>query len=190
VGEGDLVLCRLTAPLVSACLALIAQGVPARVRGREIGAGLVSVVRQIEKHDQYRWEDFDKLLGEWTNWKVAQLRRREGTEDAVQATEDKASAIRAVFLSKPFRNAMDLILAIEKLFSNDSASVWLSTVHRAKGLEADRVFILRPKKLPLEWATQQEWQRDQELNLKYVALTRARKSLIFCEEIPGATEKT
>jgi ATP-dependent exoDNAse (exonuclease V) beta subunit len=57
----------------------------------------------------------------------------------------------------------------------------LSTAHKSKGLEANRVLILLPNKLPLKWQNQLEWQMKQELNLKYVALTRARKELIFID---------
>jgi superfamily I DNA/RNA helicase len=52
-------------------------------------------------------------------------------------------------------------------------------VHKAKGLEADRVIILLPDKLPLKFPRQKEWELKQEMNLKYVALTRAKKELIF-----------
>lgn len=189
VGEGDLVLCRLTAPLVSACLALIAQGVPARVRGREIGANLISVLKQVEKHSHYSWGKFDSLLSEWEEWKCRQLAKREGNDEAIQAARDKVAAIRAILQSQPLESLQQLVEAIEKLFSDQRASVWLSTVHRAKGLEADRVFILRPKKLPLQWATQQAWQFEQEQNLRYVALTRAKKELVFCLESPDLGDK-
>jgi ATP-dependent exoDNAse (exonuclease V) beta subunit len=43
------------------------------------------------------------------------------------------------------------------------------------------VIILLPDKLPLKYPHQQRWQEKQELNLKYVALTRARKELIFVD---------
>jgi superfamily I DNA/RNA helicase len=48
-------------------------------------------------------------------------------------------------------------------------------------LEANRVIILLPDKLPLKFPHQQEWQEKQEMNLKYVAITRARKELIFID---------
>ena len=57
----------------------------------------------------------------------------------------------------------------------------LSTIHRAKGLEANRVFILQPDLLrrPRGRAA---WQMEQEHNLHYVALTRSKNTLIFVEE--------
>jgi superfamily I DNA/RNA helicase len=72
---------------------------------------------------------------------------------------------------------------INKIFSDENIenAVMLSTAHKSKGLEANRVMILLPNKLPLKYPHQQRWQEVQEMNLKYVALTRARKELIFVD---------
>jgi superfamily I DNA/RNA helicase len=64
-------------------------------------------------------------------------------------------------------------------------AVILSTAHKSKGLEANRVLILLPHKLPLVWPQQKPWQLEQENNLKYVAITRARKELIFVDLTEG-----
>jgi len=40
---GDLILCRLTAPLINCCLKLIIQGHSARVRGRDLGSQLAAL---------------------------------------------------------------------------------------------------------------------------------------------------
>ena len=75
------------------------------------------------------------------------------------------------------------MLYIDKLFSDDHVknAVTLSTVHKAKGLEANRVAIFLPNKLPLTYKNQTKWQFEQEMNLKYVALTRAKKELIIVD---------
>ena len=69
------------------------------------------------------------------------------------------------------------------MFTDDNVknAVVLSTAHKSKGLEANRVLILLPNKLPLKYPQMQPWQERQEMNLKYVALTRARKELIFVD---------
>ena len=54
----------------------------------------------------------------------------------------------------------------------------LATVHKAKGLEAPRVFILEPNLMPSPWA-KKAWQIEQEGNLQYVAVTRALETLIY-----------
>ena len=46
--------------------------------------------------------------------------------------------------------------------SDELHGIVLSTVHKSKGLEADRVFIARPDKMPLP--TKKAWQHAQEMN--------------------------
>lgn len=72
---------------------------------------------------------------------------------------------------------------INRMFTDDKIdnAVMLSTAHKSKGLEANRVMILLPDKLPLKYPNQQKWQEIQEWNLKYVALTRAKKQLLFID---------
>jgi superfamily I DNA/RNA helicase len=45
-----------------------------------------------------------------------------------------------------------------------------SSVHRAKGLEAERVFVL---------AKTLRTDNDEERNISYVAITRAKSSLVY-----------
>jgi ATP-dependent exoDNAse (exonuclease V) beta subunit len=51
-------------------------------------------------------------------------------------------------------------------------------VHKAKGLECPRVFILDPHRMPSKWARQQ-WMQRQEVNIQYVAVTRAKSELYY-----------
>ena len=61
--------------------------------------------------------------------------------------------------------------------------ILLTSIHRAKGLEADRVFFLMPKggECPHPMA-KTKWQMEQEMNLKYVGITRAIKELVYVYE--------
>ena len=58
----------------------------------------------------------------------------------------------------------------------------LSTVHQAKGLEWDAVFILSlaDGRFPLGRALRSQDDEEEERRLFYVAVTRARKYLYFC----------
>jgi ATP-dependent exoDNAse (exonuclease V) beta subunit len=80
---------------------------------------------------------------------------------------------------KFFGNVGALIEYIEQIFSDGESAINLCTIHRAKGLEADRVWIIDPKSLPHIWKGQKAWQKEQEDNLLYVALTRAKKQLFI-----------
>lgn len=85
------------------------------------------------------------------------------------------------FHSLCYGPVLQLIRAIGALFADAAGGVKLATIHKSKGLEADRVFWLNRSKCPSLWA-RQEWQQDQEANLCYVATTRAKKALFMIEE--------
>ena len=70
--------------------------------------------------------------------------------------------------------------SIKQLFgSEDDEAVLLSTIHRAKGMESERVYIAEPLTFPLIWESQKQWQSQQEQNLLYVALSRSTKDLFL-----------
>jgi len=71
---------------------------------------------------------------------------------------------------------------IDRIFSDDVDGTIFSSVHRAKGLEADTVYIIRPDQLPLIRKNQSDWELGQEYNLKYVALTRSKNRLVFVNQ--------
>jgi len=60
----------------------------------------------------------------------------------------------------------------------DIDSILISTVHRAKGLEASRVLIIRPDLMPHPLA-KSKFEMRQEKNIKYVAITRSSKALYY-----------
>jgi len=71
----------------------------------------------------------------------------------------------------------DMLIKIKDYISATDNCIKLSTIHRAKGLEAKRVFILNFNDLPHFKPNQKPWERIQEQNLKYVAITRALNEL-------------
>ena len=85
-------------------------------------------------------------------------------------------------VSEGISTVPELVDKINTIFHGDSDdAIQLSTVHKAKGLEADNVYILMPSLMPIKYATQ-DWEKTTEKNLIYVAITRAKKSLNYIEE--------
>lgn len=190
--EGDLILCRTTAPLISMCLRLIRRRLPARVRGRDIAKSLCEMAKAIERYEP-NYKKFWMAIGTYANGQIDALRQREGTEEKIQRIRDMADALEVCVLE--FTSATDvgqLCKEIEAIFTDEEASIWLSTIHRAKGLEAERVGIMRPNLLPFDHPRMTTEQREQEWNLLYVALTRAQETLLFIyeheQDIPEAPE--
>ncbi len=182
--EGDLVLCRVNAPLLRYCFQLIASGISAAVRGRDIGAGLCRIVDDIDK-TLPSFDLFADGITEWSDEQKAIIVRRGGDEDLVEDAQervsDQAECIRVIYGMTKVKSAEGLKSEIEALFDNERPSVVLSSVHRAKGLEENRVFIVEPERLRNPRA-RRGWMLEQEHNLHYVALTRAKSELVFVEK--------
>ena len=73
----------------------------------------------------------------------------------------------------------DLIDKLTSIFKdNNTEGICLSTIHKAKGLEADNVYVLNKNLMPSKYV-KQDWELEQEKNLEYVAYTRPKKMLGF-----------
>lgn len=182
----DAGLCRNTKPLVETAYAILAAGRAVRVEGREIGEGLVKLAT--------RWKRV-KTLGALAD-KLAEYADREiqkwqakGREDRAQGVEDKVGSLLAIverLVADGKTDVDDLVAWIRSLFGDtrngETPDVFtLSTIHKAKGREWDRVFLLyRDATLPSVWA-RKPWQLRQEENIEYVAITRAKRELVFVD---------
>lgn len=185
--SGDLIICRVNAPLIGAALKLIAEGIQARVRGRDIAKSLAKLATDADKVEidpgiaAEGWRvAFAARLAKFVAIRVDMLMQKKHTENAIEALNDAAEGLTVYMEGKPELNSTEALCAgIEALFADAGAAVWLSSIHRAKGLEADRVFVLKPDKMRLSWKGMLAWQAEQEANLEYVGLTRAKKDLYF-----------
>jgi DNA helicase-2/ATP-dependent DNA helicase PcrA len=181
---GDLVICRRTAPLIGLCFELIAAGTSAMVRGRaDMSKGLIKIIKRASKRlagPEWMAVFADRLTG-YEEAEATRLRAKSRDDsaaaDAVDALHDRIECVRIIFRSSGAQSMADLTGAVERIFAEKNAAVTLSTVHRAKGLEADRVVILESDRLMSSRATQ-PWQIEQEENLAYVAWTRSKSEII------------
>lgn len=176
----DLVVCRTTKPLVKLAYRLLRSGRPARIMGREIGQGLTALIKRM---DVYSIEELEESLTKYRT-RESEKAIAKGQESKAQSIQDKVETILCLLADLPEkeRTLGKLIQTIEKLFSGSyEDAVVLSTIHRAKGLEAETVYWLNSDDCPPSWV-RQDWQKQQEVNLCYVATTRAKSSLILIQE--------
>lgn len=69
---------------------------------------------------------------------------------------------------------------IDTIFGDDVKNcVILSSIHKSKGREWNKVLWIQSKENRF---AVQSWRKTQETNLKYVAVTRAKKELIIVPE--------
>jgi DNA helicase-2/ATP-dependent DNA helicase PcrA len=169
----DLVVCRSNAPLVTLAYQLLRRKIACKVLGRDIGAGVKSLLRKLDANDL---PDLLQLAEEHKIEQTAKLIAA-GKEAQVEGLEDRVETLKAFAVEA--RNLYDLERAIDDLFAEDvTEMVTLSSVHKAKGAEAWRVIVLDPRRMPSKGA-KQEWEIQQERNIVYVAYTRAKHTLIF-----------
>lgn len=178
--EGDFILSRTNAPLVSTAMALLRAGKRARVAGKDIGQDLQNLIKVISKGARSVPEFLTKLSS-WTTQQIKRAekagRSEEATEHAIEGILDRAEMLRN--LADNARNVTEIGDRIEALFTDNGLGqagvITLSSVHKAKGLEADRVFILAE--------TLKNHTREEE-NIRYVAVTRAKTTLVWVGNLP------
>ena len=187
--DGDMVLSRSKSPLLKLYVKLLRKGVNCYIKGQDIGLNLIKLLETTDinelncdlKKDGVFVRLYDNLFNERNK-----LMNKRGLDykDATLSSVimEKYDTINALsVLAEKFKTKTELIENIKKIFQENSKGVCLSTVHKAKGLEADNVYILCHSSMPSKLA-HHEWEKTQERNLIYVAYTRAKKTLGFISE--------
>ena len=190
IQDGDMVLCRNNAPLMKAYNEFIRMGKKCKIRGKDIGLNLKKLVESVhqEKLNANLSDDgvfvrlYDKFFDERDK-----IIRRTGldlpTVMNMSIISNKLDMIRALeVLSEDIETSEELVNKIKEMFSDKKTNgISLSTIHKAKGLEANNVYIACRSLMPSKSATQ-PWEIEQERNLMYVAYTRAKNKLSFIDE--------
>jgi superfamily I DNA/RNA helicase len=165
VKPGDFILSRTNAPLIRYCLAILKAGVPANIQGRDVGANLLYFIKKSKA------KTINKFIEYVEAWKDQEIKRLVSEKKSTDICMDKAECL--LNLCEGVLTIADLKETIEKLFNDvdDSSKVILSTTHKAKGLERDRVFVL------VNTYRYGPGVVGEEANLWYVAITRSKKEL-------------
>lgn len=179
VKKGDLIICRMNAPLMGVALRLLQAGLPVNIQGRDFQRGLINMIKKIAGK-KTTVEELHLKVEQYLDRETARLlAQNRPTEVQVELLQDQVSCIQ--FLCEGQTTVEDVIERIKSLFVDVETVgdiVLLSSVHRAKGLEAETVFILEPSKMPHPMA-KLEWEKHQEMNIKYVAVTRSLNRLVM-----------
>ena len=217
VEVGDMVLSRLSAPLAGAAMDVLKRGVPVRLGG---GGSMEDRVRSLSKTLDTRSCNHLSDLNEKVEAYLHATGKKKGvlTRLLTKYRNDKQAASK----DQKYCEAVDNCEAIKALFGryvdhkatgmtvdfcNDAKDDWIatlfgatsdegfvvfSTIHRAKGLEADRVFIITDRETTdndgevtvtpcfmLPWSMNNEVEREQERNCVYVGITRAKSLNVY-----------
>lgn len=191
IKNGDMVLCRNNAPLIQIYTLFLNNGQKAFIRGKEIGQNLLHMIQDCDAMDlnvdcnqnglfanlyRYIFEQRDKIMSLNGLDKVTAMQTA-----SIQALIDSVTCLK--ILSNNLTTTQELKDKINECFVDNESTdgIELSTVHKAKGLEADNVYIACSYLMPSKSA-KKDWEIRQENNLMYVAYTRARNVLGFIDD--------
>lgn len=179
----DAVLSRLNAPLMPLCLQLLRKGVSARIEGRDIGKQLSNLAKKMKGKSV---PHFISKVEAWGDKQRKRAGASKHAESKIEQINDQVLTLIAV--AEGAASVMEIFQRLIDLFQDSDQTtkpaVVFSSVHKAKGLEWDRVFLLsktfnlkgKPGSKPSPGAVLEEQ------NIYYVAMTRAKKHLVFAQE--------
>jgi len=183
IEEGDMVLCRNTRPLIDTFFQLLDRNKKAYIVGSEMEKGLKQVLNCCESTDS-SGVALDKLKG--TKERLESELKARGVSNPKNharyiAHDEKVDILKVLLIKYP--TVYDVEKFIESVFDDkEREGVKLMTVHKSKGLESNTVFFIErfdgKKLIPSPYAITKDALR-QEKNLLFVAITRAKKKLVY-----------
>lgn len=206
----DMVLCRTTAPLIKLHLKYLERNKKSHINGwSSIKKEFDDIIDRFEYTNENldinridKNSFFSNIDKEYVKCVKNKMEINEiSLDSAIMSDEcmrvfDNILALQV--LSKNLSTKHELKEKIDAIFndvamneSNDE-SIVLSTIHKAKGMERDNVFILNKSDLDrfLHNAIDSETDYEMENNVHYVAYTRAKKTLNFIKEDTYNSPKT
>lgn len=180
LGPSDAILCRQTAPLIALAFALIAEGRGCFVLGKDIGAGLASLIKKLRPQGV---PNLVERLNAYYEREATKFAAKEETTK-IEALADRVACIKTVVDSLPEsgRTVPAVLAKIADLFAegNGVGLLTLATMHKSKGKEYPNVGIYMPELCPSKMAKTDE-AYEQELRLLHVAQTRTMGGLFYME---------
>lgn len=182
----DLIICRNTAPLIQAYFALLYRNIPGKIIGKDMEKGLLKLVDKCGSPTtvfslKSRLLDYEIELED--SLKENGVTNIDKHPKMISFLEKKQILL---IIAGKCEALSQLKSEVQRIFNDTQKGVVLMTIHRSKGLENDRVFIIQrmdgKRLLPSQKATL-DWELEQERNLEFVAITRAKKELVYVPNI-------
>lgn len=161
---GCFIISRTNAPMLNIALKFIQNGVPANIRGRDIGANLLNFIQNSKAKSIVALKEY---ADKWREKEVARLVKK---QKDVSVINDKWECVNV--LIDGCKEVEQVKVRMHRLFSdeNDFSKILLTSTHRVKGDQNHNVFVL--------WSTY-FGDDDEARNLRYVAVTRSQDKLYY-----------
>jgi DNA helicase II / ATP-dependent DNA helicase PcrA len=176
VKDNSMVICRNSEPLLQLYFDLLINRKSAYIYGNDIEDRLINFI------GTNRFDTVFKLIVKASR----EVKDLDGKTDIFSRTRirnlKENIRLLTILIDKKFISTSDkcdkVAIQVKGLFQPKDDAIMLCTIHKAKGLESDVVYILNEHLIPSEYATTDE-ALVQEENLRYVARTRAKEEMYY-----------
>lgn len=206
--EETCIVSRTNAPLAHAALQLLKNNIDFEIVGKDLSRDLIKHIKKVtwNRPEKLDIDELPNKLGDYYTQLQNKWGNKISKRDELKEIQEFTDTLIAVLQylhekeyketpeSRPMETAQDFMnFIIKKMGGRDPDSiedmkklkqknplsyVTLTTAHKCKGLEWDRVFLMKPKEYnPESSKNRTEEQKTQEKNCFYVSCTRAKKSL-------------
>ena len=193
IKKGDLVICRTRLPLRALVLKLINKDYKVKIHPDELQEFMGDYKKNFTSQELRKIlndgiiEPFFEHAKERNRKRITRenqnadvIIRKILIKEEVDSMVETLDFLRKKYFDWHLNTLESMLKRLKLMLSNPSDdAIRISTIHRAKGLENNRVFILEYDKLPPR--RELEWENIQERNLHYVAVTRPKEELYLCD---------
>jgi superfamily I DNA/RNA helicase len=183
----DVILCRNNAPLVKTAMEFIRANIPVKIEGNDLTSQLVTLATECKHANLLTLRESVIVWGEESTAKALE----KGRNQKAGAVNDLCETL-LVFVDRAIEMKMtfeEMVSMIKGFFAEDWQGekrqlLTLSTIHKSKGREWNRVFWLGLLEFQPSKFAKLPWEIEQETNLCYVAATRAINELCHLTGYP------
>lgn len=197
---GDFVLSRKNADLCEVSLGFLKKNKPIYIKDTDLVNKVVKLIEKIQKKSK-SVDDFIEILDDTIAEYKASLKKektKQIEEGEIQTAETekydfsngKVDLLNCVDIliqnykanSGKYARLKNFVPYVQKMLNtqNPRNCIICTSIHQAKGLEANNVFVLHEGRAFTELG-RNKVQQQQEMNLSYVALTRAKENLYLVD---------
>lgn len=163
IPDGAAIICRNNAPLLRVTFALLRNGRRPKLLGNDVMKGLIRDLKKLSDDMSLTKDHTLPLIKAWEDEKLKRYR-------GAKHISDKADCMR-LFVDST--ESLGLAVAKAEMIAKLEGTITLCTGHKSKGLEWNDVFFLD------EFLIDTNEAAGQELNLRYVIATRAKRRLTY-----------
>lgn len=194
----SVIIARNNAPLVALAMQMARYDIPVQLRAQGLGNMMEKTLDKIVSKKGTHYTNYEDLIGavrQYRNKESHRLTNLDADSGTIGSLHESCacliSAINVIGRAQGNIKPSAIISEINALF-NARYGIVLSTAHSTKGLEWDNVYLVSPNSFSVRNGQENvaEWERQQEVNLLYVAKTRAKQRLTYVESPALDPEET